>query len=106
MLLTLPEAAGLLRVSVRTLEREAAAGRLCIVRVRRRRLVEEGELGRYVAACRSGERESGGKSESASAVAALSSGFLRPQPEPTRGRSKLRSCAARSRLKLGGSTTR
>ena len=108
MLIDLATAAAQLGVSRRTLEREAADGRLAIVRIRGRRMVEPAELQRYVAeaTCRSGARETGGKSELASAVAALSSVCLREPREPTRGTSKLRSTAGRSKLRLVGSTTR
>lgn len=50
MILTLQEAAAELRVSRRTLEREAREGRLALVRVRSRRLVARTELDRYIAA--------------------------------------------------------
>jgi excisionase family DNA binding protein len=108
-LLTLQEAAARCRVSVRTLEREAAEGRLAIVRIRTRRLIEPGELDRYIAAsrqCQSAARATDGKSESAQALAAaLSSAFRPAPPAPTRRRSKLRSAAGSSPLRLVGSTT-
>ena len=49
MLLTVAEAAEQLRVSVRTVEREAAAGRIALVRIRSRRLIDQAELARYIA---------------------------------------------------------
>lgn len=49
-LLTLAEAADRLRVSVRTIEREAADGRLALVRIRSRRMIDPFELARYIAA--------------------------------------------------------
>ena len=99
LLLTLSEAADRLRVSVRTLEREAADGRLYIVRVRKRRMVETREIDRYIAAstCQSAKKETVGKSVSASAVvAALSSAFRQGQPKKTRSTSKIRLSVATS----------
>lgn len=49
-LLTLKEAAEMLRVSTRTIVREALDGRISIVRIRSLRLVAPAELERYVAA--------------------------------------------------------
>jgi excisionase family DNA binding protein len=110
-LLTLSEAAGRLRVSIRTVEREAADGRLAIVRVRSRRLVDSAELDRYITAqvqpWQSERREPAGKSESAQALAAaLSSAFRPAPPGPTRRRSKLLSESGSSALRLAESTTR
>lgn len=106
-LLTLREAAARLRVSVRTVERECADGRLAIVRVRSRRLIDPAELDRYIAAsqviaCPSAEKATAGRSVLAleSEARALSSVYPKAQRAPTRSRSKLRSGAARSRLQL------
>ena len=108
-LLTLPEAAARCRVSVRTLEREAAEGRLAIIRIRSRRLIEPAELDRYIAAsreCPSAAKATAGKCESAQALAsALSSAFRPAPPGPTRRRSKWLSDAASSPLQLVESTT-
>ena len=112
MLLTLSEAAARLRVSIRTVEREAADGRLAIVRVRSRRLVDSAELDRYITAqvqqpWQSDEKAPAGKSESAQALAAaLSSAFRPAPPGPTRRRSKLLSASGSSALRLAESTTR
>lgn len=103
-LLTIAEAADKLRVSVRTLEREALDGRLAIVRVRSRRLVDSAELERYVAAqtvCQSGGRETAGKYASVLAAArAWKNAYLQVPPAPTRSRSKMRSGASKSRMQL------
>jgi excisionase family DNA binding protein len=104
-LLLLREAAAELRVSVRTVEREIADGKLAAVMVRRRRLVARAELDRYIAAqeipCQSVKLASAGRFASASAVARVLSEHCRPaQPEPTRRRSKLWSAASRSTLRL------
>ena len=102
-LLTITEAAQRLHVSVRTLEREVADGKLAIVRVRSRRLVDEAELTRYIAAqsCRYEKSAIAGKSASDWAVAAVLNRLSRQaQPEPTRSRSKFRSAAAKSTLRL------
>ena len=110
-LLTLPEASARLRVSVRTLEREAAEGRLAIIRIRSRRLIEPAELDRYLAAqrvapCPSDARETAGRSASAQALASALSNAFRPAPRaPTRRRSRLLSDADSSPLRLVGSTT-
>lgn len=102
-LLTITEAAERLHVSVRTLEREVADGRLGIVRVRSRRLVDESELNRYIAAqsCRYEKSVIAGKSASDWVVAAALNRLSRQaQPAPTRSRSKFRSDAARSTMRL------
>lgn len=104
-LLTLPEAAQRLRVSVRTVEREAAAGRLALVRVRSRRLVPADELARYIAACscQSASEATATKSASAwAAVNALSEHFRQAQRSPTPARSKSRLAARASTLRLVG----
>jgi excisionase family DNA binding protein len=105
-LMTLPEAAERLRVSVRSVEREIAAGRLALVRVRSRRLIQAAELTRYIAAltpCQSANEATATKSASASAaVDALSEHFRRAQPSPTPARSKSRLAASGSTLKLVG----
>lgn len=109
-LLKLPEAAEHLRVSVRTLEREHADGRLSIVRIRGRRFVAAAELARYIAArgeaqapCPSASGEPAIKSASASAaVNALSALFQRAQRSPTPARSKSRLAAPASTLRLVG----
>lgn len=49
-LLTIKEAAEMLRVSTRTIEREASDGRISIVRIRSVRLVAPAELERYIIA--------------------------------------------------------
>jgi excisionase family DNA binding protein len=108
-LLTLAEAAQRLRVSVRTLEREARDGRLALVRIRSVRLVAPAELDRYIAAqeersCQSAVSASVGKSASALAVVdALSALFPAARSTPTPGRSKLRSSARPSTLRLAAS---
>ena len=102
-LLTLSEVAASLRVSVRTLEREAQDGRLAIMRIRSKRLVAPEELERYklAAQCQSEKSATVGKSVSASVVeSALNALSRQLQPETTRGHSKLRSGARRSTLRL------
>ena len=110
-LLTLQEAA--LRVSptgqisVRTLDREAAAGRLAIVRIRRRKYVRAAELDRYLAAqeCRSDATAIAGKSVSASeVVSALSALFPRAHRKPTPSSSKRSSAGRKSTLRLVASS--
>jgi excisionase family DNA binding protein len=92
--LTIAEAAERLRVSVRTLTREAAEGRLGIIRIRRRLFVKPAELDRYLTACQSVSTETAGKSASDLAlVAALSRHYRPAPPEPTRSRSGIRSAA-------------
>lgn len=77
-LLTIAEAAERLRVSVRTVEREAKDGKLAIVHIRSRRMVDPGELVRYIAAnqtaapCPSVNEATATRSASASAVVAAS----------------------------------
>lgn len=103
-LLTIHEVADLLRASPRTVDREIAAGRLGIVRIRRRRLIEAAELDRYIAEnrvreCQSDSVAIAGKFDSALAAArALSNVYRQAQPAPTRSPSKLRSGAARLKL--------
>lgn len=110
-LLTLAEVAERLRVSVRTVEREAADGRLAIIRVRSRRFIDPAELERYIAdsqvrACPSESAATAIKSASALAAAnALSEHFRPAAPSPTRGRSKLRSRGRASTLRLVGNRT-
>ena len=110
-LLTLQEAAAHLRVSVRTVEREAADGRIAIVRVRRRRMVEPAEIARYVAAqrekpCQSASTGTDGKFDLGWVADAVLSARSRQEPtKPTRSRSKVRSAARRSTLRLVGSRT-
>jgi excisionase family DNA binding protein len=105
-LLTLLEAAEQLRVSVRSIEREAADGRLAIVRIRSRRMVDPAELDRYVAdsqvrACQSASEATATRSASASAaVAALSEHFRLAQRSPTPARSRSRLAARASTLRL------
>lgn len=103
-LLTVAEAAERLRVSVRTLEREILAGRIAIIRIRSRRLVELAEIERYIAAqraCRSEGGETAGKSASAWAAAcALSERFRQAPRAPTPSSSKPRSAGRRSTLRL------
>lgn len=109
MLITLPEAAARLRVSLRTLEREVADGRLAIVRIRTRRMVDPAELARYIAAasqaqpCQSASEATATKCASASAVAHALNALFRPAPRsPTRGRSKSRLAVPASTLRLVG----
>jgi excisionase family DNA binding protein len=110
MLFTLAEAAERLRVSVRTVEREAADGRLALVRIRSRRMVDPAELARYIAAasqqaqpCPSANEATATKCASASAaIAALNAHFQRAQRSPTRARSKSRLAAPASTLRLVG----
>jgi excisionase family DNA binding protein len=106
-LLTFAEAAQRLRVSVRTVEREAIAGRLAIVRIRSRRFIRADELDRYITAreevqaCPSASEATAIRSASALAAALALSAHFRPAPRsPTRGRSKLRSSAPASTLRL------
>src|SRR5690349_11275489 len=111
-LLTLAEAADRLQVSVRTLGREAAAGRLAIVQVRSQRRIRPSELERYIAAseattCQSERREIAGKSESASAMAAaLNAVFPLARPASTPSPSKRKSVATWLRQASDDSTTR
>lgn len=90
MLLTVSEAAERLRVSVRTVEREAAAGRIALVRIRSRRLIDQAELARYIAgqqegACRYASEEIAIRSASASAAVSALSALCRSAPRsPTR----------------------
>ena len=109
-LIPLKEAAARCGVSLRTLEREILDGKLAIHRIRSVRLVAPAELERYIAAtqespvCPSARPASAIKSASESAVASvLNAHFRAAQPETTRGRSKLRSAARRSTLRLVGS---
>lgn len=96
-LLTIAEAADRLRVSVRTIEREARDGRIAIVRIRSIRLVAPAELERYIAAQTeiqnpSAASATAGRSASDSVLATVSREFFRPRPvATTRGRSRLRS---------------
>lgn len=107
-LLTLPEAAEQLRVSVRTVEREHAAGRLALVRIRTRRFVAVAELARYIAArgeeappCQSASEATATRCASASAaVRALSAHFQQAQRSLTPARSKSRLAAPASTLRL------
>lgn len=114
-LLTLPQAAQRLGVSVRTVEREAADGRLALVRIRSRRMVDPAELTRYIAAASSSTSSPTGTSpscpsaseviatKSASALAAasaLSEHFLRGPRGKTPARSKSRLAARASTLRL------
>lgn len=106
-LLTLHEAADRLRVSVRTIEREIAVGRITLTRVRSRRLVAMAELTRYIAACQqscpSASEATATKSASVSAaVNALSEHFRQAQRSLTPARSKSRLAAHASTLKLVG----
>jgi excisionase family DNA binding protein len=109
--LTLPEVAEHLSCSVRTVEREIAAGRLPVLRVRGLRRVDPGDLAAYLAQsrrvqCQSASDTSDGKSEYRSAMVAALSALSQPEPpRPTRSRSKLRCAAARSRLHLVSSPT-
>lgn len=106
-LLTLAEAAERLRVSVRTVEREAKDGRIAIVRIRSRRMIDPAELLRYIAANQTTAptRSAAGdatatRAAAASAMAAAADAHLRRlQLAPKRGRS-------RSRLGAPGSTPR
>jgi excisionase family DNA binding protein len=112
-LLTIVEASQRLRVSVRTVEREAKDGRLAIVHIRSRRMIEPAELLRYIAAnqstaapCQSENEATATRSASASAVAAaLSAHFRQAQPSPTRGRSRSRLAAPASTLRLVADST-
>lgn len=113
-LLTLPQAAQRLGVSVRTVEREAADGRLALVRIRSRRMVDPAELTRYIAAASSSTSSPTGTpscpsaseviaTRSASALAAasaLSEHFLRGPRGKTPARSKSRLAARASTLRL------
>ena len=91
-LLTISEAAERLRVSVRTLEREARDGRLAIVRIRSVRLVAPAELDRYIAA--QSEIKSPSVKWETDVRSAVERVFnARPRPEPvklTRAHSTLR----------------
>ena len=103
-LLTLSEAAQRLRVSVRTLEREARDSRLAIIRIRSIRLVSPDELERYLAAAQDAGRQSVtsarvGRDALVSADVLNALFRQRPPEQPTRGRSKLRSAARRSTLR-------
>lgn len=108
---TVAEAAYILRVSPRTLEREISAGRLAVVRVRRSRRIEPEELRRYIAtgrqvACRSENVETSGRSGSHSAVAdALNDLCQVVLLDMTRARSKRGSSGRGSRLRLVTPTT-
>jgi excisionase family DNA binding protein len=109
-LLTLPAAAAQLGVSPRTLEREIAAGRLAVVRIRRARRVEQAEIERYIAAgrqaCRSGSAETVGRCASPLAVAdALSALSRQALPELMRARSKRGSTGSGSPLRLVPATS-
>ena|ERR1700756_118729 len=91
-LLTLAEVAKRLRVSLRTLEREIAEGKLHAIKLRHRRMIVEADLAAYIAAlrCQCENVRTVGKSESASAVADALKRRFRPAPlELTRSRSKL-----------------
>ena len=104
-LLTLEEAGKRLKVSARTVRREIADGRIAAVAVRSSLRITAAELARYIASresrCQSENTVNAGKFESLSAVAgALSKHFRAEQPGPTRSRSKLRSGARRSTLRL------
>jgi len=95
---TLPEAAFRLRVSVRTVEREIADGKLTAVRIRRAVRISSIELSTYIAnttrKCLSGNDMIDGKSAFKLADDVLKRHFRPAQPAPTRSRSKLL-CAAR-----------
>jgi len=90
-MLTIQEVADRLRVSVRTVEREIAAGKLRAVKVRRLTRILEPELQGYISrACLSANAPTTGRSVSASVVDAVLRRLSRPaQPAPTRSRSKL-----------------
>lgn len=100
LLLTLAEAAERLRVSVKTVRREIADGRLNPVRVRSRILLRQSDLDNYIA-CQSAGGATAGRSGYHSAVAAALSKHFPPElPEPTRSRSKFRSAARKSTPRL------
>lgn len=102
-LLTLAEVAERLRVCVRTVEREIAAHRLALVRVRSKRLIRADDLARYISAlpCPSASEAPDTKSASASAaVNALSEHFHQALRSPTHARSKSRLAARASTLRL------
>lgn len=106
-LLTLAEAAERARLSVRSLEREHAAGKIAFIRLRSKRFVAEAELARYIAdgeerVCPSEKSACDGRSGYALAVAesALSALYRAAQRSPTRSSSKPRSAARRSTLRL------
>src|SRR5690606_39856378 len=107
-LLTAAEAAQRIGVSESTIRREIAAGRLRATRIRRLVRVDEAEIGRYLAQqqetpCPSVSEAPDIRSELHSATAAaLSALYPSELPVPTRGRSKLRSFAARSKLRVVG----
>jgi excisionase family DNA binding protein len=104
-LLTLREAAAELRVSVRTLEREHADGKLAIVKIRSLRMVAREELDRYIAAqCQSGKSGTAGKSVSGSVADAVLSELSRQLlKERTPSSSKPTSGRRRSTLWLAAS---
>ena len=96
--LTLQETASRLRVSVRTVEREIADGKLSAVRVRRRIRISLDALSAYIAVatpkCQSANDTTVGKSAFRLIDDALKKHFRPVPPVPTRSRSKLL-CAAR-----------
>jgi excisionase family DNA binding protein len=108
LLIPFKDAAARCGVSVRTLEREVIEGKLAIHRIRSVRLVAPAELERYIAAtqepqCPSAKSAAVIKSASASeVVSVLNAHFRQAPPVTTRGRSKLRSAARRSTLRLVG----
>ena len=108
LLLTIQEAADRCRVSVRTLEREAADGKIALVRIRSKRMIELAELDRYIAeqrgiaqVCQSDAKATATRSASVLAAANALKRLYQPAPPmPTRSRSKLRCSSAASTLKL------
>ncbi len=106
VLLTIAEAATQLRVSIRTIEREARDGRIAIVRIRSVRLVAPTELARYIAAsqeiqCQSAKSATVGRSVSESVLATVSRELSRLElRETTPARSKPRSGGRKSILWL------
>ena len=105
-MLTLADAARLLKVSERTIRREIADGRLVALQVRGAIRIEPTELARYIAAargsaCPSAKSATDGKFDCVSAVAdALSARYRQALPAATRKPSKIRSGVRKSTLRL------
>ena len=109
-LLTLTEAAEHLRVSARSVRREIADGHIAAVQVRTRLRVSTAELARYIAAretrCQSASTGTDGKFDFGLVADAVLNGHSRQAPaKPTRSRSKVRSAARKSMLRLVGNQT-
>jgi excisionase family DNA binding protein len=105
--LTLAQVAEHLQCSDRTVRREIAAGRLAAIRIRGMLRVAPDDLAVYLSRSKtetawpSESEPTDTRSESRSLADSVLSALCPPAlPEPTHGRSKLRSFAARSKMRV------